>query len=150
MKRPMLVSCLVIVGLCLCLVAAGQALISTRGHTNPPVVSEPNWDSPETRQLAKRACFDCHSNETSWPWFTNVPPLSLLVLNDVREGRDRLNFSDWQSTRNRTRETREISEVVLEGRMPPALYLLMHPEARLTQAENAALAQGLAKTFLNP
>ncbi len=150
MKRPMLITCLVIVGLCLCITAAGQTLISTRGHTNPPVVSEPAWDSSETRQLAKRACFDCHSNETTWPWFTNVPPLSLLVLNDVREGRDHLNFSNWQSGGGRNRETREIPEVVMEGSMPPLLYLTMHPEARLTPEEKAALARGLEQTLTNP
>jgi hypothetical protein len=41
-------------------------------HTNPPVNAEPNWDSPETRTLAQRACFDCHSNETRWPWHSNI------------------------------------------------------------------------------
>jgi hypothetical protein len=45
-----------------------------RSHTNPPVQSEPKWDSPQTRALAVRACYDCHSNETTWPWYTNVAP----------------------------------------------------------------------------
>ena len=50
-----------------------------RDHTNPPVVQEPNWDSPATRELAQRACFDCHSNETVWPWYSNIAPVSWLV-----------------------------------------------------------------------
>ena len=50
-----------------------------RDHTNPPVVQEPKWDSPATRELAKRACFDCHSNETVWPWYSNIAPVSWLV-----------------------------------------------------------------------
>ena len=52
-----------------------------RSHTNPPVLSEPAWDSPETRVLAQTACFDCHSNETDWsPWYTKVAPASWLVV----------------------------------------------------------------------
>jgi hypothetical protein len=47
-----------------------------RDHTNPPVTAEPRWDSPQTRTLAVSACFDCHSNETAWPWYTNVAPFS--------------------------------------------------------------------------
>src|ERR1700674_2739250 len=63
--------------------------------TNPPVVSEPNWDSPQTRALAQRACFDCHSNETIWPWYSRVAPVSWLLASDVIQGRSRLNFSTW-------------------------------------------------------
>ena len=64
-------------------------------HDNPPVAAEPNWDSPQTRELAQRACFDCHSNETTWPWYSNVAPVSWLVQHDVDEGREYLNFSRW-------------------------------------------------------
>ena len=55
-----------------------------RSHTNPVVVKEPTWDSPTTRDLAKRACFDCHSNETVWPWYTNIAPVSWLTQRDVK------------------------------------------------------------------
>ncbi|MBI5081140.1 MAG: heme-binding domain-containing protein [Chloroflexi bacterium] len=48
--------------------------------TNPPVTAEPKWDSEQTRALAKRACFDCHSNETVWPWYSNVAPVSWLII----------------------------------------------------------------------
>ena len=54
-----------------------------RNHTNPPVEQEPAWDSPQTRSLAERACFVCHSNETTLPWYRNVAPVSWLVLHDV-------------------------------------------------------------------
>ena len=64
-------------------------------HTNPPVVNEPNWDSPQTREITKRACFDCHSNETVWPWYSNIAPVSWLVYRDVSDGREHLNFSEW-------------------------------------------------------
>ncbi len=66
-----------------------------RNHTNPPVLQEPNWDSPQTRALAQRACFDCHSNETEWPWYSHVAPVSWLVQRDVEEGREKVNFSTW-------------------------------------------------------
>lgn len=112
-----------------------------RAHTNPPVVQEPAWDSPATRALAKRACFDCHSNETAWPWYTNVAPVSWMIQRHVDEGRQRLNFSDWGNSRER--ELDEIAEVILEGEMPLPNYLPMHPEARLTPAEKQALIDGL-------
>ncbi len=48
-------------------------------HTNPPIVEEPAWDSPQTRAVVKKACFDCHSNETVWPWYSNIAPLSWLI-----------------------------------------------------------------------
>jgi hypothetical protein len=114
-----------------------------RQHTNPPVVQEPNWDSPQTRQLAVRACFDCHSNETVWPWYSNIAPVSWLVQNDVNEGRGRLNFSEWG--RGET-EIDEVGEVVRRGEMPPSYFVILHPDARLTAAEQEALIRGLMAT----
>lgn len=114
-----------------------------RHHTNPPVVQEPDWDTPQTRELAKRACFDCHSNETIYPWYSNIAPISWLIQNDVTEGRRRLNFSEWGRGE---REVDEMAEVVQEGKMPPPYYLLLHPSARLNQAEKQALISGLLAT----
>ena len=110
-----------------------------RNHTNPPVQAEPQWDSPETRALVKRACFDCHSNETVWPWYANIAPFSWVVQRDVDEGRGKLNFSEW----NRPQEADEVIEVIQKGKMPPKMYLLAHPQARLTQAEKERLIRGL-------
>ena len=110
-------------------------------HTNPPVVSEPNWDSQQTRDLAVRACFDCHSNETVWVWYSNIAPVSWLVTRDVEEGRSKFNFSDWQNYP--VEEADELAEVIQEGEMPPAIFLLMHPEARLSNAEKELLINGL-------
>jgi hypothetical protein len=117
-----------------------------KDHTNPPVVQEPNWDSPQTRELAVRACFDCHSNETVWPWYSNIAPVSWMVYNDTMEGRERLNFSEWAPGRY-GEGAEEAPEIVLEGEMPPAKYFPTHPEARLTAEERQALAQGLANTL---
>ena len=112
-------------------------------RTNPTIVSEPNWDSPATRALAKDACFDCHSNETVWPWYSKIAPVSWLTWRDVEEGRDHLNFSDWDNQHVRAGE---IAEVIDEGEMPPWFYVIMHPEAKLSDSEKQALIDGLLAT----
>lgn len=114
-----------------------------RDHTNPPVIQEPAWDSQQTRELAVAACFDCHSNETEWPWYTNVAPVSWLTQRDVDEGRDELNFSEW----HRDQDGDEAAETVRDGSMPPWPYTVTHADARLDAAEVAALEAGLAATF---
>ncbi len=105
-----------------------------RNHTNPAVAAEPQWDSVRTRELAVRACFDCHSNETVWPWYSNVAPVSWLVQRDVDEGRSKINFSEWTSP---PREASEAAQTVREGEMPPGQFLITHPEARLTAAASS-------------
>lgn len=115
-----------------------------RAHANPPVVQEPKWDSPRTRELASRACYDCHSNETTWPWYSNVAPFSWLVQDHVDDGRETLNFSEWNKT---WKEADEAAEVVREGEMPLWNYVMLHPEAKLTPAEQEELAKGLAATL---
>lgn len=111
---------------------------------NPPVVNEPVWDRPETRALAKRACFDCHSNETVWPWYAKVAPMSWLVVYDVRHGRAEYNFSDWDAGDMSGRKT---DEAIRSGKMPLPRYLLLHPEARLTDTEKTELRSGLLATM---
>lgn len=113
-------------------------------RSNPPVVGEPQWDSAQTRALAERACFDCHSNQTKWTWYSKIAPVSLLVAHDVREGRAALNYSEWGTT---GQEAEEAAEQVTSGAMPPWQYLLIHPEARLNDAEKQALIAGLNATF---
>ena len=114
-----------------------------RDHGNPVVVAEPSWDSQQTRDLTVRACFDCHSNETTWPWYSNIAPLSWLIQRDVDEGREHLNFSEW----NRRQRSGESAETVREGEMPPPYYTVTHPNARLSDAEMQALAQGLTASL---
>jgi Haem-binding domain len=116
-----------------------------RIHSNPTVVSEPQWASPQTRDMAKKACFDCHSNETVWPWYSNIAPVSWLAYRDVAEGRRRMNFSDWNNYH--LREAGELSSAINEGEMPPIQYLLMHTAARLTGVEKKQLIAGLSKTL---
>lgn len=115
-----------------------------RRHVNPPVVKEPAWDSPRTRELAARACFDCHSNETKWPSYATIAPLSWGLQRHVDEGREDLNFSEWQRT---YKEADESAKSIREGEMPPSSYLWFHPEARLTDAEKLELEKGLDATL---
>ncbi len=122
------------------LVLVAQAVPYGRDHSNPPVVAEPNWASPTTRALAQHACFDCHSNETRWPWYSHVAPASWLLQNHVDEGRNALNFSDWNRGSS---EAGDAAETVRAREMPPRSYLLLHPEARLSAAEREQLASGL-------
>jgi len=142
-----------VVGILVLLGVAGFLLIQLipygRVHTNPPVLQQPQWDSSATRALAARACFDCHSNETKWPWYSSVAPASWLVARDVDEGRNTLNFSEWGiPARGGEGEggggAGEAAEVIFTGQMPPSQYLLMHPEARLSDAEKQQLIQGMA------
>ena len=107
-------------------------------HVNPPVRQEPPWDSPRTRALAVRACYNCHSNETVWPWYSAVAPASWLVEHDVVDGRRHVNFSEWGRPQ---REQEKLAKEVLEGDMPPVYY----PWAHLTTAERAELARGLER-----
>lgn len=116
-----------------------------RDHSNPPVTGEPSWDSPETRALAVDACFDCHSNETKWPWYSNVAPASWLVQSDVDRGRETLNFSEWN--RPQEVETEEIEEVIRGGSMPPWYYVVQHSNARLSGTEKDQLIRGLDATI---
>jgi hypothetical protein len=109
-------------------------------HQNPPVTNAVTWSDPATHDLAVAACYDCHSNETVWPWYSNIAPVSWLVQHDVEEGRSVLNFSAWPPRRL---ERGELSEVVYEGEMPPAYFTLIHANARLTNAQKQVLVSGL-------
>lgn len=126
------------------LLVAIQLVPYGRDHENPPVVVEPAWNSPETRALAKRACFDCHSHETTWPWYASVAPASWIVQNHVEEGREHLNFSDWSKP---SRHADEAAHEVEEGEMPMTGYVPLHSEADLSPEEKQKLVDGLVAMF---
>ena len=125
------------------LLVAAQAVEYGRGH-NPPVRREPAWDSPRTRELVVRACYDCHSNETVWPWYSRIAPVSWLVRGDVNEGRRKLNFSEWDRVQ---KEAWESSKTVRTGEMPLWRYTVARSHARMSAAERQTLAQGFDATF---
>ena len=121
-----------------------QAVPYGRSHSNPPVTAEPAWNSPQTRALARESIFDCHSNQTKWPWYTNVAPVSWLTQSDVDGGRSSLNFSEWDKPQDVS--AGDIAEAV-NGGMPPWFYVLIHPHAGLSKSEKAQLVAGLQATL---
>ena len=137
-KARFLLAVLVGVGLAVQLVPYGQS------HENPDVIREPDWDRPETRELFFRACKDCHSNQTVWPWYSFVAPVSWLVQRDVDEGRSHFNVSEWGRDENHGDEA---AKMVREREMPPWFYLPAHPGAQLTEPEREDLIAGFIATF---
>jgi mono/diheme cytochrome c family protein len=130
------------------LLLAIQLVPYGRDHSRPADGAQPAWDSPRTQQLAERACNDCHSNKTRWPWYSAIAPISWRIQNHVQEGREKLNFSAFDPAKEDVAEAAgEAGETVTKKEMPPFDYLLAHPEARLTAEERAALASGLDRTF---
>ncbi len=105
-------------------------------RSNPPAEGE-IMESTELKTILKRSCYDCHSNETVWPWYSYVAPVSWLVADDVHEGRKHLNFSNWQNieVRKVSKAKQEIWEMVSEGEMPLGKYVLLHPEAKLSEKD---------------
>jgi len=114
-------------------------------RTNPPVTREIKWDTPATRKLAQRACFDCHSNMTTWPWYSHVAPVSLLVVNDTDDGRRALNFSEWDKPQRADFD--DVDDKVSGGEMQLQKYLILHHDAKLTAVETKQLLDGLQATF---
>jgi hypothetical protein len=117
-----------------------QVIPYGRNHTNPAITNEPKWTDTQIKILTQRACFDCHSNETVWPWYSNIAPISWLIQHDVDEGRRRLNFSDFADSR----AIRRVDRAITEGEMPPPYYTLMHPQAKLSGSEKQILINGLS------
>ena len=120
-------------------------------RTNPPLeqdVAAP----PEVDVVLRRACYDCHSNETVWPWYSDVAPLSWFLARDVREGRRELNFSTWNAydAKKKAKKLKETAEEVAEGEMPPWFYVAAHRHAALSPADAERLrawtAEELAKS----
>lgn len=117
------------------------------GHdrSNPPVISEPQWNNPQTRALFFRVCRDCHSHETIWPWYSRVAPASWLVRRDVDVGRSEFNVSLWGVQKKN--EGDDAADMVREGKMPPWFYVIAHPEAKFSEAEKQEFIAGLTATF---
>jgi hypothetical protein len=126
---------------------AGMLLINPR-LTNPPVIPgrdllASNRPPVEIVSILRNACYDCHSDETKWPWYGRVAPVSWWLVDHVEAGRKRLNFSNWphDDARRASRRWRSMGEAVYDGEMPLPSYVRGHPEARLTMKEREAFAE---------
>lgn len=122
-----------------------QVIPYGRAHSNPPITGEPEWATPRTRELMVRACFGCHSNEVKYPSYASVAPISWVVQSHVDEGRQSVNYSEFDKGQRRAKNT---VLAVTSGFMPPSYFTQFgrHPEAKLSQAEMAELIAGLKAT----
>ena len=110
---------------------------------NPSDLIFNNQIPDSVKLLLKAACYDCHSNETKYPWYAYVAPVSWLVSRDTRMGRENLNFSEWEeySKMDKAKLLDDLSEEVEDGVMPMPIYIIMHPEAKLTLAQRELLVE---------
>ena len=108
---------------------------------NPSVVADFN-ENPAVKAIFDRSCYDCHSNETVWPWYSRIAPISWQVAHDVHEGREHLNFSEWGSYSDRRLEhaREEILEETQSGEMPLGMYLVIHSGAKLSEEDKQVIA----------
>ena len=132
----MSVALVVVVGLARPRKGGDQATSAAHNHRE----LEPLRGSEAGKRLAQ-ACGNCHSNQTNWPWYSDVAPVSWWIQMHVRKGREELNFSKWTSysVRQRRAELDLICGVISTGRMPPWSYTILHPEARLTAKDKKAV-----------
>lgn len=126
------------------MLAAAIALVAIQlvpaPQTNPPVESDVT--APDSvRVTLRRACYDCHSNETVWPWYAKVAPFAWVLAYDVAEGRKVLNYSTWGrlSEQEQAKARKESWEEIEEGEMPPWYYAVMHRDATLSAEDRQAL-----------
>jgi hypothetical protein len=123
---------------------------------NPAVVNENDFlaltSAPEDVQnIIKTSCYDCHSNTSTYPWYTNVAPVSWWIKHHINEGREHLNFSEWGSytAKKADHKLEECVEMVEEGEMPMSSYTLIHAESKLSEDQKLSLINwfnGLRKT----
>lgn len=115
-----------------------------RDHGNPPVTRPAHWTSKAGEQLAVQSCYDCHSNLTEWPWYSNIAPLSWLVQRDVGEGRGVLNFSEWNKGQP---SLGDLTDAVSGGSMPPTKYTIIHSSTSLSTSEKQTLVRALTQLY---
>ena len=146
MKKSLIRLILAVAGLLLLGFLVIQLVPYGKDHTNPPVTYQPTWDSPRTEQLVKAACYDCHSSETKWPWYSNIAPMSWLLYQDVTKARANFNFNEMTPEIARN-WVGDMVEKIGDNSMPPSRYTMIHPEARFSAAERQELINGLLATF---
>lgn len=105
----------------------------------------------DVENILKRSCYDCHSDHTVWPWYSSIAPVSWLVADDVRKGRKKMNFSQWDKIPDSKKESRlnEICETIRADEMPLPPYLIMHSDAKLTQQDKDILCRWVESELKN-
>jgi Haem-binding domain len=122
-------------------VIVGQVLTGQRAVIEQRDRRAPLWSNSDATRVLVRACGNCHSNHTDWPWYSHVAPVSWWIGQHVREGREKLDFSDWErySAWQKHDKLDSMCGLISTGRMPPWLYTTMHPEAKLTKEDKKAV-----------
>ncbi len=136
-----------IIWIILIVVIVGIQLIPVNRPENNDDLSKDliaNNQIPENiSSILKNSCYDCHSNQTNYPWYAYLAPISFLVVNDVNEGREELNFSEWEN-RDKIKKAKaldEMAEEVEEGEMPMEIYLITHAKAKLSDKQRKEFAE---------
>ena len=135
----------VVVGI---VVFVGMQLVPIKGIGSNPTERFQMAAPPEVEAIMRRACFDCHTNETRWPFWARIAPGSWLMARDVTKGRKHLNFSEWASTddEERTLDLQNCWDQIDSGAMPPWFYVYpLHLHARLSPADKDTLKAWLLK-----
>jgi len=117
-------------------------------RTNPPVIHDLMASSatpPQVAAMLHAACYDCHSSETLWPWYSHIAPMSWLIASDVKEGREHLNLSDWPNDNpmRAAKRLENMSDEISSGEMPLPKYTKIHADARLTRIQRKELSDWL-------
>jgi len=136
-----------IFGIIFLVVLIGIQFISI-DKNNPPIDESLDFFTTESFslegvELIKNACYDCHSNESKYPWYSNIAPISFVLEDHIKEGREELNFSEYQSysAKKKNHKLEEIAEALREGWMPLDNYVWMHSEAKLSLEQRDMLAK---------
>ena len=110
-------------------------------ETNPP---------EDVKLILKSTCYDCHSNNTSYPWYNNIAPVSYWLADHVKQGKDELNFSVWSSysAKKKDHKLEEVVEVIEEGEMPLMEYTWTHAEAKLTDVQKQAIIKWAKQSWV--
>lgn len=140
MKKALKISLFVLLAIAIVIQFIGNGLPKNSNDLSKDLVRSENAPE-EVKAILSKACYDCHSNQTTYPWYSYVAPVSWLVIKDVREGREELNFSEWadQSKRRKVKILNEMAEEVEDKKMPLPVYTVTHRDAKLTDDEIATI-----------
>ena len=140
-----------VVGMTVAASLVGLIQLVPVARTNPPI-SKDLSAPPTIESILRRGCYDCHSNETRWPWYAHLAPASWIVARDVNQGRKHLNFSTWDKYSDDPgtviRKLKRVGELSANGQMPRWYYLPAHPMARLSGADREVIAKWVADNIV--